>query len=108
MATNKLKNVSEKYLNSTERQAIAKLAKMHQPILKEMEKWKESREKLETLLIDQVDTMGKILKPYYEKSKKTLVEIARRKSLSIRTPNKKDFFKKEKLGKEIRISLINP
>lgn len=47
MAKNQFRNVSGKLLNSTEREALSKLTKLHQPILKEMEKWKEQRETLE-------------------------------------------------------------
>ena len=87
MAENKFRNVSGKYLNATEQQAISKLMKIHRPILREMEKWKEQREKLETALIDQIDMIGKILKPYYEQSQETLANITRRKQSA--TPNKK-------------------
>lgn len=102
MAKSQLKNMSGKLLNSTERQAIAKLAKIHQPILKEMEKWKESREKLESTLLDQIDMMGKILKPYYEQSRETLVKITRRKPLTARTPNKKGSSRKKSSAKKSR------
>ena len=44
MAKKELSKVSAKFLNSTERRAIEKLMKLHQPVLKEMEKWKEQRE----------------------------------------------------------------
>ncbi len=100
MATNKLKQVSEKYLNSTEREAIAKLMKLHQPILKELEKWKEQREKLETTLIDQMEIVGKILKPYYEQSQKALVNITGQKRTSARYPNKKSASKKKSSAKK--------
>jgi len=94
MAKSEFKNASGKYLNSTEREAISKLMKIHQPILKEAEKWKEHREKLENTLLDQIEMMGKILKPYYEQSKETLANITRstksaRRSVSPRSSIKK-------------------
>jgi len=96
VAKNQLRNMSEKYLNSTERQAIAKLAKIHQPILNEMEKWKEGREKLEGRLLEQIEMMGKILKPYYEQSRVTLTALARRKPLSTGAPNRKSSSRKKR------------
>jgi hypothetical protein len=95
MVENSSKNLSGRLLNSTERQAIAKLMKLHQPMLNEMEKWKEHREKLETRLIDQIDKIGKILEPYYSQSQwqQTFAKVTgqqpRAKSPSKKTPAKK-------------------
>ena len=77
MAKNVVKEVSKKSLNSTEKQAIAKLMKMHQPMLKELEKLKDQREKLEITLFDQIDKIGKFLKPYQDQIglQKTLMSL---------------------------------
>src|SRR5580692_6525994 len=72
--SNKIKKTAGKLLNSTEHKAISKLMKMHQPILSEMEKWKEQREKLETKLLDQLEAIGEILEPYYKQSQYRLQE----------------------------------
>ncbi len=100
MAKNQFKNVSGKLLNSTERETIAKLTKLHQPILKEMEKWKDHREKLETTLMDQIEMIGKILKPYYKQSQETLTNISRRKLPT--APNKKSPTRKKSRVKKSR------
>jgi len=100
MAKNQFRNVSGKLLNSTEREALSKLTKLHQPILKEMEKWKEQRETLENTLIDRIDMIGKILKPYYEQSRQKLVNITRHKQST--TPNKKSTPRKKSRAKKSR------
>lgn len=100
MVRNSLKHVSGRLLSSTERDAITKLTKLHQPILKEMEKWKEQREKLECTLLDQIDMVGKILKPYYQQSQKTLANITRRKPVGAKYPNKKRSSSKKSSAKK--------
>ena len=65
MARKSLKSVSSrlsgKLLNPTEHKAISKLMKIHEPMLKEMEKWKEQREKLETTLLIRSTQLAKYL-----------------------------------------------
>ena len=102
MANNEIKKVSEKYLSRTEREAISKLTKLHEPILKELEKWKEQREKLETKLLQQMDMVGKILKPYYAQSQKTLANMTRMKQSVSRLPNKKITSRKNSRVKKSR------
>ncbi len=95
-----LDKVSSKYLSPTERQAIEKLTKLHQPMLKELEKWKEQREKLETTLIEQIEMIGKILKPYYEQSQETLKSMTRLKQAAVKFPNKKTTSRKKSPAKK--------
>ncbi len=102
MASSTFKGVSGRLLNSTEREAISKLMKIHQPILREMEKWKVQREKLETSLLDQIDAVGKILKPYYNKSQHALAKMTRGSLSAARTPNKKTASKKKSHAKKYR------
>jgi hypothetical protein len=102
MDGNKFKNMSGKLLSPTERQAISSLMGLHEPILKELEKWKEHREKLETTLLDQIDMIGKILKPYYDQSQETLANITRRKQLTARYPSNKTTSRKKSRAKKSR------
>ncbi len=107
MATSRIKTVSGKLLSPTEREAISKLMGLHQPVLNEMAKWKEHREKLETSLLDQIDMIGKILKPYYDRSQETLVNLTRAKLKSTNSyPNKKSTSKRRALQKSL--NLANP
>jgi hypothetical protein len=94
MATKRsLKSVSSNLLNPTEHKAISKLMKIHEPLLKEAEKWKEQREKLENTLLDQIDTIGKILEPYYDQTRTKLLSMARQQP-SAKSPNRKSTVKK--------------
>jgi hypothetical protein len=78
MARNKFRDTAEKLLNSTERQALSKVSKVHQPMLKELEKWKEQREKLENTLLDQIERIGQFLEPYQDPTRvqQTLMGLA--------------------------------
>jgi hypothetical protein len=100
MATNEFINASRKLLTPTEHQAIANLMNIHQPILKEMEKWKVEREKLETTVLEQIDMIGKILKPIYEQSQQS--RVSARRSPVQTTPNKKTAARKKSRVKSRR------
>lgn len=102
MARKQVRTAPAEFLNSTERQAIAKLRTMHRPILKEMEKWKAQREKLETQLLDHIGRIGKILKPYYEQSQDTLAKVTKQKVSTTRNANKKRPTKKKSTAKKSR------
>jgi len=99
MARKSLKSMSSrlsgKLLNPTEHKAISKLMKIHEPMLKEMEKWKEQREKLETTLLDQIDTIGKILEPYYNSSRSQLMRMAGQQQPKARYSGKKTSSRKK-------------
>jgi len=97
MATNEFMNASRRVLTQREYQAISKLMNIHQPMLKEMEKWKLQREKLEIKISDQIDMIGKILKPIYEQSRSSALG-ARRSKVRV-TPNKKTVAKKKSRAK---------
>lgn len=100
MAKKEFSKVPGRLLNSTERRAISKLMKLHQPVLREMEKWKDQREKLETALFDQIEMIGEILKPYYEKSRTTLVSFTRPKPSTLTYVNKKTSSRKKSRAKK--------
>ncbi len=103
MATkNSSKTMSGKLLNATEKQAISKLMRIHEPMLKEMEKWKTEREKLETTLLDHIDTIGKILEPYYDQTKRQIGALTGQSRTSARYPNKKAAPKKKSRAKKSR------
>ena len=91
MAKNGYKDNSGKILNTTERQAISKLLKLHQPMIKEMDKWREQREKLENALLNQIDRMGKFLEPYADQSglQETLMGLTGQKQPKARPSAKK-------------------
>jgi hypothetical protein len=91
MAKNTFREASGKLLNSTEKEALAKLKKIHEPMLKELEKWKDQREKLETTLFDQIQRIGKFLEPYQDPARvqQTLMGLAGQKQPRAQSPKKK-------------------
>jgi hypothetical protein len=97
MATNEFINATRRVLTPTEHKAISKLMNIHQPIIKEMEKWKIQREKLEAKVLDQIDMIGKVLKPIYEQSQASAAGARRSKARV--TPNKKTVAKKKSRAK---------
>ncbi len=91
MAKNTFREASGKLLNSTEKEALSKLKKIHEPMLKELEKWKDQREKLETTLFDQIERIGKFLEPYQDPARvqQTLMGLVGQKQPRAQSSSKK-------------------
>jgi hypothetical protein len=104
MAKNSIKSVSGKILTPSEHKALTKLSKMHEPMLKEMDKWKDQREKIELALADHLDEITKVLEPFYNQSesqlRKTFISLSNKSKRRVAAAPKRAISKKKTRSKK--------